>query len=160
MFRILLVCTGNTCRSPMAEFLLKTRAERDRLDHKIRVLSAGLAAGRGKASREAIKVMQNRSIDLTSHEARQVLPEYIDAADIILTMTNNHKSLILSLFPQAEGKVHTLCEFAGMEGEVCDPFGGDDSVYETCARQLTELVERSWRKIVMLAGDSEKVEKK
>ena len=153
MFRILIVCTGNTCRSPMAEVLLKDKIKQAGKEEDFLVLSAGLAGGAScSASCGASMAMMERNIDLSGHISRQFLPDYAEVADLILTMTGSHKRAILQQLPQCWPKVHTMTEFAGETGDVDDPFGGDPEVYRQCAEQLAKLVDKSWEKIVALAG--------
>ncbi|VBB06540.1 protein-tyrosine phosphatase low molecular weight [Lucifera butyrica] len=153
MLRILIVCTGNTCRSPMTEALLQRKVKENNLTEIIRVLSAGIAAGADSpASDGAVHAMGLRNIDLSAHRSRQLLFEYIEASDLILTMTERHKRAVLQLAPQAGAKVFTLAEYAGETVDIADPFGGSHARYEACARQIEDLVNKIWEKIVDLAG--------
>jgi protein-tyrosine-phosphatase len=112
---VLLVCTGNTCRSPMAEAILKRLAEEEGLDVSVR--SAGLYAMDGaEASENTRKVLGERGIR-HSHRARSVPPGLIEWADLILTMTLDHKRRLISMNPDSVGKVHTLKEYALTDGE-------------------------------------------
>ena len=104
--RVLFVCTGNTCRSSMAEGLLKAMGE-----HEVR--SAGVAAEAGSpASPYAVDALFSKGIDITTHRARFISAEDVEWADIILTMTRRHKELLLERFPHAEHKLYTLKEKA------------------------------------------------
>ena len=98
--------------------------------------------------------MMKRGLDISSHTSRELLADYIQVADVILTMTGSHKRNVLRLFPQVWQKVFTLAEFAGEEGDIDDPFGGDDEVYGMCAAQLASWVDKSWEKILRLAGNT------
>lgn len=104
--RVLFVCTGNTCRSSMAEAILKSHG-------KFEVRSAGVAADPGsKASPQAMRVVSARGLDLSQHRASLIDQAAVDWADLILTMTGRHKAAVLERFPAAGEKVYTLKEFA------------------------------------------------
>ena len=153
MIRTLFVCTGNTCRSPMAAALLQNKINSASAGTAYSVASAGLAAWPGQpASPEAVLVMGQRGLSLAGHRARQVDLDQIAASRIVLTMTRAHKEALLQLFPAAEDKIFTLAEYTGGRIDVADPIGGTLQEYHTCADQLTKLIERAWDKIYQLAG--------
>ncbi|MBR0089760.1 MAG: low molecular weight protein arginine phosphatase [Clostridia bacterium] len=139
---ILFVCTGNTCRSPMAAALMNKIATEQDLD--VRIESAGLFATEGSmASDNAIKAMIPYGIDLTLHRTQPVTEDLLKQCDLILTMTEAHKMV---LEPMAKDKVFTLMEYAGGQGDIPDPYGGDLDEYAECARviygALTNVAER------------------
>ena len=139
---ILFVCTGNTCRSPMAAALMNKIATEQDLD--VRIESAGLFATEGNmASDNAIKAMIPYDIDLTLHRTQPVTEDLLKQCDLILTMTEAHKMV---LEPMAKDKVFTLMEYAGGQGDIPDPYGGDLDEYTECARviygALTSVAER------------------
>ncbi len=134
---IALVCTGNTCRSPMAETLLREKVrQKFGSEDAIRVLSAGVAAGAGNgASPQAIEVMGARELDLTGHSSQQLSDTVINVADLILTMTRGHRSAILAAWPNLHDRVFTLRRDGG---DISDPVGMSVEVYQQCADQIDQ----------------------
>lgn len=118
-YRIWLVCTGNTCRSSMAEPMLRRLLD-ERGIREVEVHSAGLAAVEGApASPQAIEVMKEEGLDLSGHRAHRLTAREVAAADLILTMTSEHKRTLLQQYPEASGRVFVLREYA--EGKELDP---------------------------------------
>lgn len=129
---ILFVCTGNTCRSPMAAALFNKIATEKALD--VRIESAGLFANDGEAaSANSIDAMKDYGIDLSGHRAKNVNAELLEQVDLALTMTASHK---MALKQYLGDKVYTLCEFAGENGDIPDPYGGDLEEYKICADKI------------------------
>lgn len=134
-FRLLLVCTGNTCRSPMAEALAKQVLEDQ---PGVTVGSAGVYAGNGQpASDEAVEAMQTLGLDLSTHRSRTLTPAMIDEVDQIYTMTESHRQAILSQAPHAESKVQRLDPRA----DISDPIGASLAVYQATADQIRRALE-------------------
>lgn len=134
---LLLVCTGNTCRSPMAEVIA-----RDLLpggEGEV-VHSAGVTAGAGAAaSREAVEAAQELGLDLSGHRSQPLTAQAVAEADCILTMTGAHRDLVLRLTPEAADRTWLLDE----DRDIADPFGGTLADYRVTAEQIkTALLRR------------------
>jgi L-threonylcarbamoyladenylate synthase len=142
---ILFVCTGNTCRSPMAEGLFRSllsdrlKCREDELPSRgFQVGSAGVAALPGApASPNTLEVLDQAGIDLTGHASQPVTEQLVAWADLVLTMTSRHLSAVVGAFPDSSSKVQLLCP----EGDVADPFGGDLRDYQECGEQIRLCLE-------------------
>jgi protein-tyrosine phosphatase len=143
---VMLVCTGNTCRSPMAETLMRAGLKKrftelfQNGNQPVFVTSAGLSAfPGGPASPEAITVMKSQGLSLLDHQSRAVTERGLRIADLVLTMTASHRSAIVDRFPDIADKVHLL---SGSNEDLADPFGGSQAVYTACADQIQAYVAR------------------
>lgn len=140
--KVLFVCTGNTCRSPMAEGILKAMAKEKGLT--IEVKSAGVAAYDGEGgSKNSIQAMRKIGIDISDHQASLLHIGLVEEADLILAMSRSHKELIKSSFPLSKEKVFTLLEYVyGVEKDVVDPYGGSLYIYEKTRDEIFKAIEK------------------
>ena len=158
---ILFICTGNTCRSAMAEGIFKNILKKRKEDNSsFNIISAGISALPGMSSTpEAIKVMTEKDIDISRHVATQVQKDLVKKADLILVMSNTHKDYIKIKFAFAQDKVYLLKEFAQIgefkstqktdeNYEVVDPLGRPIEFYRIVARELEENLEKILDKIL------------
>ena len=142
MTRILLVCTGNICRSPMAETIMRREFERRGDGGNVEVVSAGTGAWDGAlASEGAYLVSLENDLDLSSHRATLLTRELVGQVDLVLTMARHHRVRVLEL--GGTGKTHLLGEYAGQadaDAKVRDPFGSDLPVYRETFAEIDALV--------------------
>lgn len=141
MKHVLFICTGNICRSPMAEGLLRHMA-----GDEIEVSSAGLGAGRGQPpSAHAVEVLRPEGIDITGIRSRPVTPDLLEKADHIFTMTRDHLDMLLLLYPEMAAKARLLRFGDAAEGrraDVTDPIGGTRATYEACKEDIKRSLPR------------------
>ncbi|QQE78803.1 low molecular weight protein arginine phosphatase [Alicyclobacillus sp. SO9] len=146
---IVFVCTGNTCRSPMAAFLLQQKLQQKGLSWT--VTSAGLFAAPGMPmSKHAVGALDELGINGSAHYSQQLSPELIASASYVFTMTAGHRADLLAHFPEFSSKIHQLAKFAmGADTDsenagrydIVDPFGGSKQEYKQCAAELNKYID-------------------
>jgi protein-tyrosine-phosphatase len=120
LFSVLVVCTGNSCRSPMAQRMLAGMLE----GTPAFVSSAGTDAPVGSpATVQAVAVMREAGLDLSRHRAQQLVPAMVEAADLVLVMDDYHRQRVLELAPDAAGRTRLLLSYLGRDETVEDPIG-------------------------------------
>lgn len=157
--KVLFLCAGNTCRSPLAEGLARRRFR----DGAVEFVSAGLSALTGEpASHGSLLVAAEEGVDLSGHRSRLLDGRALAGVDWVIAMTRAQARQVLARFPQFPGRVGLL----GLPGvdlrrdpgatggdEVHDPFGGDLAGYHAMAEQLTRLLE-GWRAVFNAGGEA------
>ena len=147
--RILFVCYGNACRSPMAEALFKAMVgKEDSLRSAVvEVNSAGTDAMLDSATPDAIECMAEYGLNLNGHQPKSINSHLVQWADLVLVMESRHKEVVLSRFPNAAKKTHLLSEYVGESGDVPDPYLQGIEIYQKCAATLQSLLKKLAEKL-------------
>ena len=153
MKKVMFVCTGNICRSAMAHHYLEKRVHDLSKENEIYVSSCGTSALEGDVSTpNAIEVMKKYGVDLRAHRAKDMFNADIETFDIILCMTQRHKYNLLAYFPKLKDKVFTLKEYVLGQDiknvDIDDPWGYGIKIYEDCASQIVDCVDKLLEKII------------
>lgn len=135
---ILFVCTGNTCRSPMAAGIFNTLAGKAGLN--IRAISCGIAAFGNPVTQNAVAAAADYGSDISAHLSCKVDEGTLKSVDRVYTMTALHRDYLISRFPDYTDRISVLAE-----EDISDPFGGDISEYRRTAKQLKEIIEEMIR---------------
>ncbi len=142
---VLFVCTGNSCRSVMGEFLLRKMLKDQ---SEVEVYSAGTGVYfKTSASAETIAVLKKEGIDASQHQSQQLTSLLLKKSDLILVMTRLHRQQVLERVPEVESRVYLLREFSNMNSfgsnlDIPDPIGKPAEAYEECSMTIKEAVDR------------------
>ena len=154
---IMFVCTGNTCRSAMAEGLAKKVVDEKNLN--ISICSSGIFAMKGEhASFNSVAIMKEYDVDIVTHTATPIEESNIIKMDFIFCATNGHKSQVLARYPELKDKVYTMKEYAGLSNEgkemdISDPWGFDINTFRMCAAEISLYVDKIIERLVNERGE-------
>ena len=144
-FKVLIVCTGNTCRSPMAKVILEQLLKENKLDKKVLVNTAGMISLEGyPASRTAVEVCREYGLDLSAHLSKGITDRLVQDADLIIVMEEMHKVMLVRNDAQTPQKIKLLSGFdpdKSIEPDIQDPYGGDKYLYQLAFKDIKLCLE-------------------
>ena len=152
IMKIMFICTGNICRSAMAEGMLKKIASDKKLN--IEVYSCGIYAEDGDyATYNAIEAAKYYDVDISKHRATNIKNSKIQEMDVILCATTSHKNMVKTMYPDLVNKVYTMKEYAkidknGQDMDIKDPWGYDIDVYKRCIQEINICLEKMINKLI------------
>lgn len=151
MIKIMFVCTGNICRSPMAHYYMQKRVKDLGIENDFLISSCGVYACTGeKATQNAIFVMKEYNVDMENHRATNIADTNIEDYDYIITLTTRHKEQIKYHYPKLDSNIYTLREFvdeSSIYQSIDDPWGLNYNVYKACAKEIVENVDKLIEKL-------------
>ncbi len=139
---VLFVCTGNTCRSPMAEAIFNHISAKNGKEHK--AISRGTNVFFPQPiNQKSVFALKEIGIDAQKHLSSQITQDDIKSSDLVLTMSSSHKMALKSAFPKYKDKIYTLSEKAyGREEDIEDPFGQNQEIYNLCLKSIYTAVDK------------------
>lgn len=156
MPQVLVVCTANICRSPVAEAILKDRLNSIYGDDWT-VRSAGTWASPGQsAAQNSVLLMLDNGLDIRNHSSQTVNESLLSETDLVLCMEKGHVEALSAEFPRHRHKIYLLSEMSGRRHSVDDPYGGPLSAYEGMVAEVTDLIDAGLPAIVKIATQNER----
>lgn len=147
--KVMFICTGNICRSAMAEGIFKKIVKEKMKD--VQVYSCGIYAEDGDyATYNAIEAAKYYDVDISNHRATNIRNSQIEKMDIILCATSSHKNIVKLMYPNLENKIYTIKEYAGLDKngtDIEDPWGYDIQTYRKCIIEINKCLEKIIEKI-------------
>jgi protein-tyrosine-phosphatase len=151
MAKILIICTANICRSPVAAALLRDRLrQRGLTDWQVGSAGTWVMEHRG-ASRNSIEVMARNGLDISGHRSAMVDEAYLSEADLVLTMEDGHAEALRAEFPEQAYKVYLLSQMIGRTYNIADPYGGPLEEYEQMYEEVRQVIDDGLERIITLA---------
>jgi len=151
MAHILIVCTANICRSPVAAALLRDRLQRRGLNDWV-VRSAGTWAQEKRgASQYSLELMAQRGLDISDHQAEMIDRRHMKEADLVLCMESGHAEALRVEFPWAADKIFLMSEMMGKKYSISDPYGRSRDAYESMVVELVRLTDAGLDEIISRA---------
>lgn len=146
MKKIVFICTGNICRSPMGHHYMQKRVIDKNICNNYLIDSCGTYASTGdRATKNAIEAMKKYDVNMQNHRAKHITEIDLNKYDLIVCLTQNHKTHIALLYPSIQDRVFTLKEYVNPESgykDIDDPWGLSMQVYEQCASEIVEYVDK------------------
>lgn len=137
---ILFVCTANTCRSPIAHGIFEKMLSKKNLPYK--TSSAGIFTHPNQEiTKQAQKQLEKRGIDFNSRKSVQITKDLIQKYDLIFSMTNNQRRILVQNFPEAADKIHLLGDYTNRGDDVIDPYGQSYHIYNKCASNIEDMLD-------------------
>jgi protein-tyrosine-phosphatase len=157
MPNVLIICTANICRSPVAEAVLRYRLEEEGLENW-EIGSAGTWAYPGQYAAEfSRKLMAEQGLDISNHASRIVSDELLENSDLGLCMAQGHIEALRAEFPKHREKIFLLSEMSDRNHSVADPYGGPLEEYVQMVREVSELIDSGLPRIISLAAANEQL---
>lgn len=151
--KILFVCTGNTCRSVIAEYIFNKLIKDEKLDDKIEAISCGTAAQpHYRIPDIVLSLFKKENINFNHHTPTKINRKLLEEADYVFTMEKAQKDYILNYYPEYKEKISLLLEFIDKEGEIYDPIGLPEEEYIKRFNEIKTYIELLVRKFVQSAN--------